>query len=200
MFRRPRQLVRRFALPVLGVLVLAGGLALAFMPDRSPQTATVTPQTSTSPSASPSGSPDASPAISPEVAGSQTAAPAPNHSGHTGGSTAQPPAQAPAAPPPAPAVQTVTLKLVINGQTQRNSVALVAGRKDPCLLLHQARDEGKIASVTLKYYGAPLHSNYVSELNGFKEGWTFKRNGAGSPVGCSKVPLQPGDVVTWQFA
>lgn len=182
-------------LPLAGfALLIVAGLALAAMPARQKYDPSVR-STRASSSVSLEAGVSASPSVSPQVAGVQTAAPTP---------TSKP--SAPAAPAntqrPLPQATPdmrphVTLQLAINNSTTSASIVLTS-HSDACTILEEARDEGKIKSVTLTYY-ASYQSDYVSEINGLKDNWTFKYNGLLPPVGCSKVPLKVGDTVTWQF-
>ncbi|MGH7246108.1 MAG: DUF4430 domain-containing protein [Candidatus Levyibacteriota bacterium] len=70
---------------------------------------------------------------------------------------------------------------------------------NPCSLVSSAKDQGKIASVTIKTYGPPLNSDYVQEINGYQNNWTFSLNGNTEPKGCSNYTLSNKDTVTWQY-
>lgn len=84
-----------------------------------------------------------------------------------------------------------------SGGTSSNTVNFKTGM-DACTILTEAKNEGKIKSVTLVYYSS-FQSDYVKELNGQTDNWTFEYNGTSPPVGCSKVPLHPGDTVSWSY-
>ena len=186
-FRPRKSVLKLLSLAVLALLFV-GGLVLAALPTRRPLT--VRPAVQVTESTSPSVTPSASP----QVAGDATVAPTPAPTNHNSSSNPSSHASTPA-PMPAPHV---TLQLLINHVTTSLGLQLVAGHADACTILGEAKDEGKITSYTLTYYPS-YQSNYVSEINGLKDNWTFKLNGSLSPVGCSKVPLKVGDTVTWQF-
>lgn len=66
-----------------------------------------------------------------------------------------------------------------------------------CDTLSEAKTEGKIKSVTMQWY-ASLNSNYVYEINGYKNNWTFTVDGK-SPQGCSLITLKQNDNVVWKY-
>lgn len=70
---------------------------------------------------------------------------------------------------------------------------------NPCSVLNDAKNEGKIRSVTVTHYGPPLNSDYVKEMNGYQDNWTFVINGEGRPLGCSNYILGKGNTVTWKY-
>lgn len=197
---RPRQVVSgpnksalKYWLPA-GLLVVAGAVFLVSgSHGHPPITPSQLSRSKVSPSTSPAASGNLSP--SPAVAGAATSAPRPG-------------------PPPAPAASTrqtgttggtssanspqSTVNLQINsGASAGFTVSYVAGM-NACSILTEAKNEGKVPSVTLVYYSS-FQSDYVKELNGQSDNWTFKYNGTSPPVGCSKVPLHPGDTVTWSY-
>lgn len=98
---------------------------------------------------------------------------------------------------PAP-ISTVTIQITEPDGIFNFSVA-ITGNTNPCSILNSAKDEGKIHSVTIQHYDAPLNSDYVKELNGYSNNWTFKLNGDQKPTGCSNYNLNKGDTVTWQY-
>jgi len=70
---------------------------------------------------------------------------------------------------------------------------------NPCSILIDAKNEGKIRSVTILHYGAPLNSDYVKEINGFSDNWNFAIDGSGKPSGCSNYILNKNSTVTWKY-
>jgi hypothetical protein len=70
---------------------------------------------------------------------------------------------------------------------------------NPCSFLNDAKAAGKIKSVTIMHYDAPLNSDYVKEINGYSDNWTFSINGTKEPKGCSYYSLNSGDSVTWKY-
>jgi hypothetical protein len=70
---------------------------------------------------------------------------------------------------------------------------------DACDILVKAKDEGKIASVTLDdSYLSSFNTLLVTEINGFSNYWVFTVNGE-SPMGCSLINLNDNDQVIWEF-
>ncbi|MBI2033216.1 MAG: hypothetical protein HYT10_02005 [Candidatus Levybacteria bacterium] len=69
----------------------------------------------------------------------------------------------------------------------------------PCSILTDAKNEGKIRSVTITHYDAPLNSDYVKEINGFSDNWTFSINSETKPMGCSQYILGKGNTVIWKY-
>jgi hypothetical protein len=185
-FRPRKSVLKQLLLAALGLMVV-GGLVLAALPSHKPLTVRPAVQLARSPTIAPS--------ASPQVAGDATAAPTPTPGTAISNSSSKP-ALRQSTPTPTPAPQ-VTLQLLINHVTTSFGLPL-ASPQDACSILGEAKAEGKITSYTLTYYPS-YQSDYVSEINGLKDNWTFKLNGSLPPVGCSKVPLQVGDTVTWQF-
>src|SRR5262249_9104872 len=153
--------------------LVAGGLALAAWPPRQPLT--VRPAVQITASTTPT---SATPSDSPQVAGAATAP------------ASTPPAKSRSTPRPLAQTPTpdtrpqVTVQLRIKNAITSFNVALTSGHTDACTILEEAKAEGKVHSVTLIYYPS-FQSNYVSELNGYPNNWTFKYNGVLPPVGCS---------------
>ena len=70
---------------------------------------------------------------------------------------------------------------------------------DACDVLRIAYAKGYISSLTISdAYLQTMGSEYVLEMNGKKHNWVFTLNGE-SPLGCSRVEIQPGDTVVWAF-
>jgi hypothetical protein len=101
-------------------------------------------------------------------------------------------------PQPTAQIQTITLQINTPDSSASHTVTYSEGR-NPCTVLNDAKSEGKITSATIAYYGPPLNSDYVKELNGFQDNWTFSLNGEGKPTGCSNYKVNNGDTVTWKF-
>ena len=70
---------------------------------------------------------------------------------------------------------------------------------NPCSLLSDAKSDGKIKSVTINHYGAPLNSDYVKEINGFTDNWNFSLNGETKPTGCSNYTISKGNSIVWTY-
>ena len=70
---------------------------------------------------------------------------------------------------------------------------------NPCSILNDAKNDGKIKSVTITHYDAPLNSDYVKEINGFSDNWKFSIDGDGKPAGCSNYKLNKNSTVTWKY-
>jgi hypothetical protein len=93
-----------------------------------------------------------------------------------------------------------TIKIEINKPDGNSSFTLTYhDGKNPCSILNDAKTEGKIQSVTITHYGAPLNSDYVKEINGYQDHWTFAVNGETKPTGCSNYTLTKGNIVTWKY-
>jgi hypothetical protein len=76
---------------------------------------------------------------------------------------------------------------------------ILSGPTDACRILSLAKAQGKIKSVTIdSTYRQQYGSDYVSEINGYKDAWQVKVNGI-SPKGCSLVSVTKGDTVTWMY-
>lgn len=75
----------------------------------------------------------------------------------------------------------------------------ISGDLNVCQVLEKAKDQGKIASLTLdNSYISSMNSLYVKEMNGLSNNWTFKVNG-NSPLGCSLYQVKPEDLIVWKF-
>lgn len=97
-------------------------------------------------------------------------------------------------PSPSPAVQTVNVDVQGSGFTVE-----VSGDLNVCQVMQRARDQGKISSLTLDdSYMSSMNSQYVREMNGMSNNWTFKVNG-NSPLGCSLYQVKPNDQIAWKF-
>jgi hypothetical protein len=181
-------------------LVVAGGFALALIPDQSPVAKTVLPDKS---SPSPSATGSATPGSTPEVAGSQTTAPTPAAATTTttsGAVQAPAPARQPAAAPQAAPAPQVTLQIKGGGSTNTFTVNALPAT-NACALLTRARAAGKISSLSITYYAA-LQSDYVVEVNGLSN-WVYKINGEKLQWGCTNpnnpwLQIGPGNTVTWE--
>lgn len=97
-----------------------------------------------------------------------------------------------------PQPTTITLTVTEPDGTSSNAVTFSVG-ENPCSILYDAKNQGKIRSVTIKTYGPPLNSDYVQELNGYQNNWTFTLNGVSEPTGCSNYSVKKGDSITWKF-
>jgi hypothetical protein len=97
-------------------------------------------------------------------------------------------------PSPSPVVQTA------NVDVQGSSFTVeVSGDLNVCQVMQRARDQGKISSLTLDdSYMSSMNSQYVREMNGMSNNWTFKVNG-NSPLGCSLYQVKPDDQIVWKF-
>lgn len=93
---------------------------------------------------------------------------------------------------------TVTMQIIEPDGNNNFTVILTSGN-NLCDSLTEAKNEGKIRSLTLDYsYMSSLHSAYVRELNGYQNNWTVTVNGK-SPQGCSLYTPNPGDIIVWKF-
>ncbi len=92
------------------------------------------------------------------------------------------------------------INLEINGPDGNNKFLLTYKEDlNPCSILNDAKNDGKIKSVTILHYGAPLNSDYVKEINGFSDNWNFAVDGSGKPSGCSNYTLEKNSTVTWKY-
>ncbi|MFA6081035.1 MAG: hypothetical protein WC741_01355 [Patescibacteria group bacterium] len=92
------------------------------------------------------------------------------------------------------------INLEINGPDGNNKFSLTyKDGANPCSILNDAKNDGKIRSVTILHYGAPLNSDYVKEINGFSDNWNFSIDGSGKPSGCSNYILNKNSTVTWKY-
>lgn len=93
---------------------------------------------------------------------------------------------------------TVNLQIIEPDGTSNFSVTLNSGN-NLCENLIEARNEGKIKSLTLdNSYMSTMHSSYVREINGYNNNWTVSVNG-NTPQGCTLYSPNPGDTVVWKF-
>lgn len=100
-------------------------------------------------------------------------------------------------PTPTPA-QYVGLQLQEPDGTFSYAV-LLNQNADACGVLSEARNEGKLRSLTINdSYKATMHSSYVEEINGYRNNWTFTVNGT-SPQGCSLYTPKVGDTIVWKY-
>ncbi|HLC88132.1 MAG TPA: DUF4430 domain-containing protein [Patescibacteria group bacterium] len=157
--------------------------------------ASVKPSIKPSPPPTPPGStaPAPSTASSPAVLGATSASPSPG----TSPSHSPPPAGG-SGPSPSPSAsispQTVNLEIQGSGFTIE-----ISGNLNVCQVLEKAKDQGKISSLTLDdSYMSSMNSQYVREINGMSNNWTFKVNG-NSPLGCSLYTVKPGDQIVFKF-
>lgn len=94
--------------------------------------------------------------------------------------------------------RTVSVEIKTADSSSNFSVELKDGM-NVCDVLQKAKDEGKISSLTIDdSYLSNLKSRYVSEINGYKNNWTFKVNGV-SPLGCSLSNPKPDDIIIWNI-
>ncbi|HSW88421.1 MAG TPA: DUF4430 domain-containing protein [Candidatus Saccharimonadales bacterium] len=101
-------------------------------------------------------------------------------------------------PTPTQTLNTVSLQLKTPDTTSNATITLKDGA-NVCDVLDEAKNEGKISSVTFDdSYMSSLHSKYVSEINGYKNNWTFTINGS-APLGCSLFHPKPNDSIVWKF-
>jgi hypothetical protein len=92
------------------------------------------------------------------------------------------------------------INLEINGSEGKNKFTLnYKDGTNPCSILNDAKNDGKIRSLTILHYGAPLNSDYVKEINGFSDNWNFSIDGSGKPSGCSNYILNKNSTVTWKY-
>lgn len=81
------------------------------------------------------------------------------------------------------------------------SIELEQG-KNHCDVLSQAKNEGKLSSLTMKFF-AGFSSNAVYEINGLGDEsqvwWTYEVNGKSPPYGCSQQQVQNNDHVKWIY-
>ncbi len=92
----------------------------------------------------------------------------------------------------------VALSLHVGSNLTTWAVSL-SGTQTPCSILQAAKDQGKLSSLTIQHYGAPLNSDYVKEINGNSDNWTFTLNGDSKNMGCSYYSLNSGDTVVWSY-
>ncbi len=100
-------------------------------------------------------------------------------------------------PTSAPQQSTINLTITEPDGTTSNSINL-SGDQTPCSILNEAKNEGKIKSLTIQNYPS-MHSDYVQEINGYQNNWNFTLNGTKEPTGCSNYQLKQNDNVTWKF-
>jgi hypothetical protein len=178
-------------------LIISTGIFLSLVPTKTPIASTsylrtVRAAQSTVPaSASSTASPR--PSSSPVVAGAAASAP---HQNPPLSQATQAPASTPV-PTPWPQV---TLDLTIGAASSSYPLRLLSGA-NACTILYEAKNEGKITSVTISdQYVSSLGSLYVEEINGFQN-WNYSVNGGKSPPwGCSnpKAPqINAGDTIHW---
>ena len=104
----------------------------------------------------------------------------------------------PTSQPTVPA-QTVTMQVVEPDGTKNFQVILHSG-DNLCDNLTEAKNEGKIKSVTLSNaWMSSFHSLYVVEIDGYSNNWTMSVNGISPSVGCSLINPKPNDTITWTF-
>lgn len=102
------------------------------------------------------------------------------------------------APTPAPIVASVNIEIKASG-TSSSFILQIEEGINACEVLVKAKNEGKIASVTLDdSYLATFNTLLVSEINGLSNYWVFTVNGE-SPMGCSLVSLKSDDQIIWEF-
>ncbi|HSW96858.1 MAG TPA: hypothetical protein VLF89_03455 [Candidatus Saccharimonadales bacterium] len=101
-------------------------------------------------------------------------------------------------PTPTQTINTVSLQIETPEGSSRSAITLKDG-VNVCDVLDEAKNEGKISSVTFDdTYMSSLHSKYVYEINGYKNNWTFTVNNT-SPLGCSLFNPKPNDSIVWKF-
>lgn len=157
-------------------------------PSLKPSVKAVTPSISPSPSPSPAASAvsGSSSGSSPAVLGTSTS-PSPSASSNPSPSVSP-------SPSPSPAAQIVNIDVQGSGFTVE-----ISGDLNVCQVMQRARDQGKISSLTLDdSYMSSMNSQYVREINGMSNNWTFKVNG-NSPLGCSLYQVKPNDQIVWKF-
>lgn len=93
--------------------------------------------------------------------------------------------------------QTVNLQIIDPDGTSSFSVILISGN-NLCDTLTEAKNEGKIKSVTMIWY-PNFNSYYVVEINGFNNNWTTALNGVQPRIGCSLIKPKPSDNIVWKF-
>ena len=151
----------------------------------------VKPSIKPSPSPIPPGStaPGPSTSSSPAVLGATSSSPSP--------STSPVPSPSPNPnPSPLASISTQTVNLEIQGSS---FTVEISGDLNVCQVLEKAKDQGKISSLTLDdSYMSSMNSQYVREINGMSNNWTFKVNG-NSPLGCSLYQVKPGDQIVFKF-
>lgn len=150
---------------------------------KAPAKPSLAPSPSPSPSASAVSvsSSGSSPAVLGTTASSPSPSPSPNPS-------------ASPSPSASPVSQTVNVEVQGSGFTIE-----ISGDLNVCQVMQRARDQGKISSLTLDdSYMSSMNSQYVREMNGMSNNWTFKVNG-NSPLGCSLYQVKPNDQIVWKF-
>lgn len=101
-------------------------------------------------------------------------------------------------PAPTPITSTVNIEIKTLGTSSSFTIE-IDEQMDACEVLVKAKNEGKIASVTLDdSYLSTFNTLLVSEINGHSNYWVFTVNGE-SPMGCSLVTLKNNDQIVWEF-
>jgi hypothetical protein len=178
----------RLALLVVSALIFLGAGVYVATRSSEPVANQTRNQATHTPQASPTSNPVAvsGPTSPPSVAGARTAAPKPN-----------PTVYAPAKPSiPQPPKATLTISV----SNAANSYGIIlSGVTDACKILELAKQQGKISSYDIdSSYRSSFKSDYVREINGYKDAWQVKVNGI-SPKGCSLASVTEGDTVTWTY-
>ncbi len=96
--------------------------------------------------------------------------------------------------------QTLRVKLSINGSSV-GTVEIPEGANQ-CDVLTRAKDQGKIASLLMKF-DTSLETNGVYQINGVgKENtvwWVYNVNGKSPAQGCSYIKANNDDEVAWEY-
>lgn len=94
-----------------------------------------------------------------------------------------------------------TIEVIIKDPDGNISFSLnINSNSNPCSILTDAKNQGKIKSIVIIHYGAPINSDYVKEINNYSDGWTFLLNGVSEPKGCSNYALKDKDRVDWEYS
>lgn len=101
-------------------------------------------------------------------------------------------------PTPTPVLSLVNVEIKEPNQAFTFSLNIIDGL-DACQMLQQAKDEGRINSLTLDdRYLTSFNTLLVKEINGFQDNWVFTVNGT-SPMGCSLINLHGQDRIVWEY-
>lgn len=110
----------------------------------------------------------------------------------------QNPQSSPTAKAALPAKSVITVRLEEPKGNFKFTLFLPDGA-NPCSVLNSLKEAGKLESLDVTHYGPPLNSDYVKEIDGYRDNWTFDINGEKKPAGCTNYILSAGATVTWKF-
>ena len=101
---------------------------------------------------------------------------------------------------PSPTPTPLTVNIEVNSPAGKSNFSLkITDGMNACEILQKAKDEGKIASLTLDdKYLESFGTLLVAEMNGYSTNWVFTVNGE-SPMGCSLSFPKSGDQIVWTY-